>query len=113
VTTTRQPAKKRGTTGRERPAGRPIALVCVSPHKEPGPQATEPDKLTKVRGKWAWCPSGAASDHHWQPVASGSLNALHVQLVKASRLVDVALSMNGVPRQARRTTKKPKSRGAR
>src|SRR5687768_5105056 len=105
--------RKRRTTHRERPPARPIALVCVSPHKQAGPQATEPDKLTKVRGKWAWCPSGAASAHDWKPVESGSLNELRVQLVEVSRLVDVALNSNGVQKKARKATKKPRSRGGR
>jgi hypothetical protein len=51
----------------------------------------DPDKLTMVRGKWAWCPAGAGAGHDWQPVKAGSLNALRVQLVEVSRLVDVAL----------------------
>jgi hypothetical protein len=104
---------KPSTTSREGPSGRPIALVCVSPHKPAGPQAKEPDKLTMVRGKWAWCPSGAAARHDWKPVASGSLNALRVQLVEVSRLVDVALNTNGTAKRASKTTKKPKSRRGR
>jgi len=105
--------KKRSTTRRERPPARPIALVCVSQHKQAGPQAEDPDKLTKVRGKWAWCPSGAASGHDWKPVESGSLNALRVQLVEVSRLVDVALNSNGAAKKARNTTKKTRAPGGR
>jgi hypothetical protein len=70
----------------------PIELVCVSPHKHAGPLAKEPDKLTTIRGKWAWCPSGAQAGHDWKPVASGSFNDLRVQLAEVSRLVDVALN---------------------
>jgi hypothetical protein len=104
---------KRGTTPPERPPARPIALVCVSRHKQTSPQVTEPDKLTKVRGKWAWCPSGAASAHEWKPVESGALNALRVQLVEVSRLVDVALNSNGAQKKARKTTEKSRPRGRR
>lgn len=103
--------KKQGTTSREDTPARPIALVCVSRHQPAGPQAKEPDKLTMVRGKWAWCPSGAAAGHEWKPVAAGSLNALRLQLVEVSRLVDVALNTNGVAKKTRKTTKKPRSRG--
>src|SRR5687768_15086038 len=113
LTTIPPPMKKRSTTRRERPPARPIALVCVSRHMQSGPQATEPDKLTKVRGKWAWCPSSAASGHEWKPVESGSLNALRVQLVEVSRLVDVALNSNGEQKKAKKTTKKPRSRQGR
>ena len=109
MATIRPLMKKPSTTSRERPPARPIALVCVSPHEPAGPQAKEPDKLTKVRGKWAWCPSGAAASHDWKPVASGSLNPLRVQLVEVSRLVDVALNINGTAKRARKTTKKPRS----
>lgn len=105
--------KKRSGTSRERQSTRPITLVCVSPHKPGGSQAKEPDKLMQVRGKWAWCPSGAASRHDWKPVAAGSLDALRVQLLEVSRLVDVALTTNGVAKKASKTTKEPKSRGAR
>jgi hypothetical protein len=112
--------KKRSTTRRERPPARPIALVCVSPHEQAGPQATEPDTLIKVRGKWAWCPSGAASGHEWRGVASGSFNALRTQLVEVSRLVDVALNSpragnaaTGVVKKASKTANIPKSRGRR
>jgi len=48
-----------------------------------------------VGGKWAWCPSGAGDGHEWQAVKAGSLNALRVQLVEVSRLVDVALDNTG------------------
>jgi hypothetical protein len=113
LTTIRPLMKKRSTTSRERLPARPIALVCVSSHKDAGPQAKEPDKLTMVRGKWAWCPSGAAAGHDWKPVASGSLNALRVQLVEVSRLVDVALNNNGAAKRASKATKKPRSRGGR
>ena len=112
MTNIRPLMKKRSITSRGQPT-RPIALVCVSPHKPAGHQAKEPDKLTMVRGKWAWCPSGAAAGHDWKPVASGSLNALRVQLVEVSRLVDVALSINGATKKARKTTKKPRSRRGR
>ena len=109
LTTIRPLMKKRSITSRGQPT-RPIALVCISPHKVAGPQAKEPDKLTMVRGKWAWCPSGAGARHDWKPVAAGSLNALRVQLVEVSRLVDVALNANGAAKSASKTTKKPKSR---
>jgi hypothetical protein len=112
LTTIRPLVKKRSVTSRGQPT-RPIALVCVSPHKPAGAQATAPDKLMMVRGKWAWCPSGAAAGHQWTPVAAGSLNALRVQLVEVSRLVDVALNSNGAARRAGKTTKKPRSRGGR
>jgi len=105
--------KKRSTTSREGRPARPIALVCVSRHKDAGPQAKEPDKLTMVRRKWAWCPSGAGAGHEWKPVAAGSLNPLRVQLVEVSRLVDVALNANGAAKRASKTTKKPKRRGVR
>jgi hypothetical protein len=110
LTTIRPLMKKQSTTKREGTPARPIALVCVSQHKPAGPQAKEPDKLTMVRGKWAWCPSGAAAGHDWKPVASGSLNALRVQLVEVSRLVDVALNTNGA---AKKTSKMTRSRGGR
>lgn len=113
LTTIRPLMKKQSTTSRERLAARPIALVCVSQHKKAGPQAKEPDKLTMVRNKWAWCPSGAADGHDWKPVASGSLNALRLQLVEVSRLVDVALNTNGAAKKAPKTGKKPRSRGGR
>ena len=113
LTTIRPLMKKRSTTSREPLPARPIALVCVSAHKQPHPQAKEPDKLTMIRGKWAWCPAGAAAGHDWKPVASGSLNALRVQLVEVSRLVDVALDNNGAAKRARKTTKKPRPRGGR
>jgi hypothetical protein len=113
LTTIRPLMKKRSTTNRERLPARPIALVCVSPHKQAGPLAKEPDKLTMVRGKWAWCPSGAAAGHDWKPVASGSLNALRVQLVEVSRLVDVALNNNGAAQRASKPKTTPRSRGGR
>jgi hypothetical protein len=113
MATIRPLMKKPRTTSRQGSPARPIALVCVSPHEHAGPQAKEPDKLTMVRGKWAWCPSGADAGHEWKPVAAGSLNALRVQLVEVSRLVDVALNSNGVEKKARKTTKKPRSRGGR
>lgn len=112
LTTIRPSMMKRTTTRRERPPARPIALVCVSTHEQGAPQAAEPDKLTQIRGKWAWCPSGAASGHDWKAVESGSLNALRVQLVRVSRLVDVALNSNGAAKKARKTTE-AKSRGGR
>lgn len=92
--------RRRGTEGRTRTPAKPIALVCVSKH-ERGAAAKDPDKLTIVRDKWAWCPTGGAAGHRWQPVKAGSLNALRVQLVEVSRLVDVALS-------DRRAEKEPK-----
>ena len=110
LATIRPLMKKQRIAGRERPPAQPIALVCVSPHKRAGPQAKEPDKLTMVRGKWAWCPSGAVGGHDWQRVASGSLNALRVQLAEVSRLVDVALNANGASKKARKTTKKQGAR---
>jgi hypothetical protein len=88
----------------------PIALVCVSRHEGAGPLGKEPDKLTMIRGKWAWCPSGAEAGHDWQAVAPGSLNALRVQLVEVSRLVDVALNGTAAPKKARSATKRPRSR---
>jgi len=100
--------KKRSTNGREQPA-QPIALVCVSRHVRPGAVQKEPDKLTMVRGKWAWCPSGARAGHEWQVVKAGSLNALRVQLAEVSRLVDVALDNPGVSAQTPKTTR-PRSR---
>ena len=99
---------KRSTNGREHPP-RPIALVCVSPHARHGAVQKEPDKLTMVRGKWAWCPAGAGAGHEWQPVKPGSLNALRIQLVEVSRLVDVALNKPQGSTAARRTTE-PSSR---
>lgn len=101
--------KKRSTNGRVQLPARPIALVCVSRHEFPGPLAKEPDKVTMVRGKWAWCPSGADAGHDWRPVKSGSLNALRAQLVEVSRLVDIALSN---PRDLTAAAKgnKPRSR---
>jgi hypothetical protein len=89
-------AAKSNLKGRELPA-RPIGLVCISPHTRDGAVQKEPDKLTMVRGKWAWCPSGAGAGHDWQAVKAGSLNALRVQLAEVSRLVDVALNN---PRQS-------------
>ena len=99
---------KRSTNGREQPA-QPIALVCVSRHVRPGAVQKEPDKLTMVGGKWAWCPSGAGDGHEWQAVKAGSLNALRVQLVEVSRLVDVALNH---PDESMKTpkTNRPRSR---
>jgi len=102
--------KKRTTKSREQRQARPIALVCVSRHERADPPAKEPDKLTMVRGKWAWCPFGAEAGHDWQAVAAGSLNALRVQLVEVSRLVDVALNATPPPKRARNTTKRPRSR---
>lgn len=117
MSTIRPLMKKPGTADREGPPERPISLVCVSPHKRPGPQAKDPDKLTSVRGKWAWCPSGARAGHVWKPVAAGSLNALRVQLVEVSRLVDLALNTPRVTKgttrvanKARQATHMPKSR---
>jgi hypothetical protein len=111
--------KSAANNGAHAPA-RPIALVCVSKHRPAGAQAKEPDKLTTIRGKWAWCPSGAATGHDWKPVASGSLNALRVQLVEVSRLVDVALNTDHPAKRATPTvkkaassTKRPRSRGKR
>lgn len=104
---------KRSTNGREQPA-QPIALVCVSRHVRPGQVQKEPDKLTMVGGKWAWCPSGAGDGHEWQAVKAGSLNALRVQLVEVSRLVDVALDNTGDSTKAESTkarkTNRPRSR---
>ena len=99
---------KLSSNGREQPA-RPIALVCVSRHARPGAVQKDPDKLTMVRGKWAWCPAGAGAGHDWQAVKAGSLNALRVQLVEVSRLVDVALDN---PRESTETrkTNRPRSR---
>ena len=102
--------KKSTTKNREQGPARPIALVCVSRHEGAALQAKEPDKLTMVRGKWAWCPSGAADGHEWQATAAGSLNALRVQLVEVSRLVDVALNTSPSPNGARNKTKRPRSR---
>jgi hypothetical protein len=105
----KKPSGKNGTLA---PA-RPIALVCVSKHKPAGPQAKEPDKLAMIRGKWAWCPSGAETGHDWKPVASGSLNDLRVQLVEVSRLVDVALNTKPVakkPNKATQTRSRTKQR---
>ena len=82
---------KPSTSGREHQPDRPIELVCVSQHAHPGAVQKEPDELTMLRGKWAWCPFGAGAGHEWQPVEAGSLNALRAQLVEVSRLVDVAL----------------------
>jgi len=99
---------------------RPIGLVCVSRHKNAGAQAAEPDKLTMIRGKWAWCPAGAETGHDWKAVESGSLDELRVQLVEVSRLVDVALNTNGpakrptpIAKRATRNTDRPTSRGKR
>jgi hypothetical protein len=97
---------KRSIKSREQ-LRQPIALVCVSPHLRPGAVQKEPDKLKMVRGKWAWCPAGAGAGHDWQAVKAGSLNALRVQLVEVSRLVDVALNH---PRQATETRKATESR---
>jgi len=91
LTTIRPLMTKRTAKGREQPA-RPIALVCISRHARAGAAQKEPDKLTQVRGKWAWCPSGAGAGHEWQAVKAGSLNALRLQLAEVSRLVDVALN---------------------
>ena len=117
--TTIRPLTKKSTATNRAPA-RPITLVCVSLHKPAGAQAKEPDKLKTIRGRWAWCPAGAATGHDWKPVASGSLNALRTQLVEVSRLVDVALNTDGpakrAPRVAKRTlsnTNRPRSRGKR
>jgi len=112
LTTIRPLMKKRSARSRERQSPRPIALVCVSSHKLAGSQAKEPDKLTKVRGKWAWCPSGAAGGHEWKAVSAGALDALRVQLVEVSRLVDVALDTNGGAKRAS-NTQRPKPRGVR
>ena len=110
MTTIRPLMKKPTTKSREQRPARPIALVCVSRHEPAGPQAKEPDKLTLVRGKWAWCPSGAEDGHEWQATAAGSLNALRVQLVEVSRLVDVALNTPPSPNGARNKTKRSRSR---
>ena len=99
---------KRSTKSREQPA-RPIALVCVSRHARPGAVQKDPDKLTMVRGKWAWCPAGAGAGHDWQAVKAGSLNALRVQLVEVSRLVDVALDKAGESTEVRKMNR-PRSR---
>ena len=100
---------KRSANGREQESAQPIALVCVSRHARPGAVQKEPDKLTMVRGKWAWCPSGAGAGHDWQTVKAGSLNALRVQLVEVSRLVDVALDNPGESTETRKTSQ-PRSR---
>lgn len=111
---------KRGGRSSEQPPSRPISLVCVSAHKNGGPSGKEPDKLMSIRGKWAWCPSDAAEGHKWQPVAPGSLNALHVQLIEVSRLLDVALDASGaakgtdrVVKRTSHTTGRPTTRGRR
>jgi hypothetical protein len=104
---------RKRSNGREQPLARPIALVCISKHEPPGPAAKEPDKLTTVRGKWAWCPSGATAGHDWQPVKAGSLNALRVQLVEVSRLVDVAINSPRKAMEATNAAKGPKARGKR
>jgi hypothetical protein len=65
-----------------------------------------------VRGKWAWCPSGGGAGHEWQAVKAGSLNALRVQLVEVSRLVDVALNSPGESTETRKTDR-PRSRAKR
>lgn len=108
------------STAKNGAQARPITLVCVSAHKQAGPQAKEPDKLKKIQGKWAWCPSGAATGHEWKPVASGSLNALRMRLVEVSRLVDVALNIEPsanratpVAKRAGSRTNRPRSRGER
>lgn len=120
MATIRPLMKKPPTTSRQASPDRQIALVCVSPHKHADPLAKEPDKLTMVRGKWAWCPSGATAGHEWKPVASGSLDALRVKLVEVSRLVDVALNSPRMAtpktdpaRKSRQATGKPKTRGRR
>jgi hypothetical protein len=96
---------KRRTKRREHQPTQPIELVFVRRHTRPGAVQKEPDKLTMVRGKWAWCPSGAGAGHDWQAVKAGSLNALRVQLVEVSRLVDVALN------EPRESTAPPKNNG--
>jgi hypothetical protein len=103
---------KRSAKSREQHA-RPIALVCVSPHVRHGAVQNDPDKLTMVRGKWAWCPSGAGAGHEWRAVKAGSLNALRAQLAEVSRLVDVAL--NNHPRESTEARKasRPRSRAKR
>ena len=103
---------KRSSNGREQPA-QPIALVCVSRHLRPGAVQKEPDKLTMVGGKWAWCPTGAGAGHEWQPVKAGALNALRVQLVEVSRLVDVALDNTGESTKAESTKARKTSRPSR
>ena len=114
------PMKKPTAKSAAQTPARPIELVCVSPHKNAGAPPAEPDKLTMIRGKWAWCPAGAETGHDWKPVESGSLNELRVQLVEVSRLVDVALNTNGpakrptpVAKRATRNTSRPRSRGKR
>lgn len=101
---------KQTIKGDEHLPSRPIALVCVSRHERSSSVAKDPDKLTTIRGKWAWCPSGAEAGHDWQAVAPGSLNALRVQLVEVSRLVDVALNGSAAPKKPRSATKRPRSR---
>jgi hypothetical protein len=112
--------KKPGAKNSAHLPAQPIELVCVSPHKHAGPLAKEPDKLTTIRGKWAWCPSGAQAGHDWKPVASGSFNDLRVQLAEVSRLVDVALNTGRpakkearVPTRTTSKTNRPRSRGKR
>lgn len=97
--------KEESVNGREHVTPRPIALVCVSQHDRSGPPAKEPDKLTLIRGKWAWCPTGASDGHDWQPVKAGSLNALRVQLVEVSRLVAVALGAHPAAKTPSKTAK--------
>ena len=105
--TSNRPPVERPNTQRERTATPQISLVCVSLHKRPGAAAKELDELVVVKGKWAWCPSGAAAGHDWQPVKLGSVNALRVQLAEVSRLVDVAMSK---PRVMKETPKTKASR---
>ena len=115
------PLMKRSTAkSGAQPSARPIEVVCVSPHKNTDTQAAEPDKLTMIRGKWAWCPSGAETGHDWKPVESGSLNELRVQLAEVSRLVEVALNTDGtakrptpVAKRAASKTNRSRSRGKR
>ena len=102
---------KRSAKSREQHA-RPIALVCVSPHVRHSAVQKDPDKLAMVRGKWAWCPSGAGAGHEWRAVKAGSLNALRVQLAEVSRLVDVALNNPSQSTEAPKASR-PRSRAKR
>ena len=106
-----RPSVKRPNTERGQTATPQISLVCVSPHKRPGAAAKELDKLVMVKGKWAWCPSGAAAGHAWQPVELGSLNALRLQLAEVSRLVDVAMSKPHVVKETQKTNGRSRVKG--
>ena len=79
---------------------KPIELVCVSTQADGRPAADPTNGLTRVDGRWAWCPRGGRTAHAWQRVTAGSLNAMRDQLAELSRLVGVVLETPVKPARA-------------